>query len=215
MKLFSVFLLFASCHCSWAAADFVNGNFESPELGPGGFNNSSAWSQSGGADAGVWNIFPGYGLFDAEAPEGTQIGFSNNAAMAQQSTRILTQDEVVLYAFAGRRADFFAGSFRMELWAGGTVSNGAVNGGTLLSSVDFDHTLLSPSTFVEIGAAYTPLVNDPLIGQLLSARFVRTAGSQMNMDHVRFFTVPEPTSTAVLALAGLVVGCTKRIRRRA
>ncbi len=70
--------------------------------------------------------------------------------MAQQSARVLTANSETLYAFAGRRSDTNAGSFRMELWAGGSVANGAVIGGTLLSSVDFDHTLLAPNSFIGI-----------------------------------------------------------------
>jgi hypothetical protein len=215
MKLLALVLVLTSFCCSPAIADFINGGFESPLAATGSPALSSAWSQSGGADAGVWNIFPGYSLFNAEAPEGTQIGFSNNASMAQQSSRLLTQAPVTLYAFAGRRADAFAGSYRMELWAGGTVAAGAVTGGTLLSSVDFNHTLIAQSTFIEIQTSYTPTVGDPLIGQLLSARFVRTAGTQMNMDRVSFEAIPEPSSVTVFLLAGLVAACRRGICRAA
>jgi hypothetical protein len=211
MRLLSLTLVLTSFCCTPAVADFINGNFESPSVGAFGTGFSPDWTQSGGADSGVWNI-PHDGNFNAEAPEGTQIGFSNNTSMAQQSSRILTQDPITLYAFAGRRADSFAGSFRMELWAGGTVASGAVTGGTLLSSFDFNHTLLAPSSFVEIQTSYTPTVGDPLIGQLLSARFVRTAGTQMNMDRVSFEAIPEPSSVTVFVFAGLVAACRRGIR---
>jgi hypothetical protein len=215
MRLPTIVLVLTSLCCTPAVADFINGNFESPSVANSATAGSPVWTQSGSSDSGVWNIVPGYVLFNAEAPEGTQIGYSNNPSMAQQSSRLLTQDPVTLYAFAGRRADAFAGSYRMELWAGGTVASGAVTGGTLLSSFDFNHTLLAPSSFVEIQTSYTPTVGDPLIGQLLSARFVRTAGTQMNMDRVSFEAIPEPSSVTVFALAGLVAACRRGIRRAA
>ena len=213
MKLTSIFLLLTGFLSVPVSADFINGNFENPPIGSGTFNLVlPGWSQSGGAAAGVWNIPADFSQFDAEAPEGTQIGYSNNVSMAQQSSRILTQDAVTLYAFAGRRGDANAGSFTMELWAGGTVVNGVVSGGSLLSSVDFDHTQISASSFLEIQTGYTPTIGDPLIGQLLSARFERTAGLQMNMDRVSFSPVPEASSAMVMLLMGLVVGCKRRMR---
>jgi hypothetical protein len=211
MRLLSLFLLMTSFPCAPAFADFVNGGFEQPAISEGSFTEIAfGWSNGG-----VWNIYPGYGFFDAEAPEGTQIGFSNNNAMAQQTARVLTQDSITLQAIAGRRSDSFAGSFRMELWAGGTVVTGNISGGTLLSFVEFDHTLIAPSSFLDIETTYTPSPGDPLIGQLLSARFLKTSGIQMNMDHVRFSTVavPEPSSIFLASLIGLAVGFPNRHRR--
>ncbi|MEQ1905760.1 MAG: hypothetical protein ABL888_16350 [Pirellulaceae bacterium] len=215
MRLNAIFLLLTGFLTAPASAlDIVNGNFENPPIGTGTFNLVlPGWSQSlDGQAAGVWNIPADFSQFDAEAPEGTQIGYSNNLSMAQQSSRILTADAVALFAFGGRRNDANAGSFFMELWAGGTVVNGDVSGGTLLSSVNFDHTLIAPSSFLNIQTSYTPILGDPLIGQLLSVRFVRTSGVQMNMDAVRFNAVPEPSSAMAALIVGLVVGCKRRRR---
>ncbi len=183
-----------------ASASVVNGTFETPAFANGGFGDSlPGWTKSG--EAGHWNIFPGYGFFNAEAPQGTQILYCNGSSVAQQTLATLQPGGTSLSVIAARRGDSFAGSFRMELWAAGTVASGSVVGGTLLSSVNFNHTLINPSSFIPLSLVYNATSNDPNLGSFISVRFVRLSG-QMNFDNVQLNAVAGPgqnlTGTLVL-----------------
>lgn len=191
-----------------ASAQFINAGFENPVQSDGTFGNTlPGWTATGG-NAGAWNIFPSYSFFRSEAPEGTQIAYVNGTSLAQQSAVTLAAGETTLSVMAGRRSDTFAASFDMELWAGGTVAAGVVTGGTLLGTASFIHTSIAPSSFTPLSVTYNASVNDPLIGQKITARFVRVGGSQMNFDDVRLNVVPEPATMSVL-----VIGLVAALRR--
>jgi hypothetical protein len=199
---------FAVTLYSSATAQIINGGFENPAYGNGGFSEGlPGWTRNG--EAGHWNIFAGYNLFNAEAPEGTQILYSNATSVSQQTAETLKVGETVLSTMAGRRSDSFAGSFDMELWAGGTAVSGFVNGGTLLASTKFNHLNVAPGSFTPLQIKYNATANDASLGQLLSVRFVRTGGIQMNLDNVVLNPVPEPATMAALAL-----GLAATLRRR-
>ncbi len=193
-----------------ASAWVVNGTFETPAYGPGEFTDGlPGWTKNG--EAGHWNIFQGYGFFDAEAPEGTQIFYGNGTSIAQQTLATLQAGDTSLSVMAGRRADAFAAGFRMELWAAGTVATGSVTGGTLLSSVDFDPVSIPLSSFTPLSLTYTATSNDANLGNLLSVRFVKTSGAQMNFDNVQLTPVPEPATMLALA-AGLGIMARRRAK---
>jgi len=211
MKLCAL-LIVASAVAS-AHSYLVNPSFELPAI-PDGNTAAGANGWSGNVTQwGVWNIFPGYAYFSSEAPDGTQILYSNSGTVAQQSSLALQEGIVKLSAMGGRRQDVFAGSFQMQLWAGGSVSNGAVTGGFLLASADFDHTKLSPSTFAPLHLNFAADSSNPYLGQLLSVRFVTLSG-QMNVDNVRleFEAVPEPATMAAVGLGALAVLRRRRAR---
>ncbi len=204
-------LTFAALLAGNASAWIVNGNFETPAYGNGGFTDGlPGWTKAG--EAGHWNIFPGYGFFNSEAPAGTQIFYGNGTSIAQQTAAELLVGTSTLSVMAGRRADTFAASFRMELYAGGTVDSGNVTGGVLLKAVNFDHTSIAPSSFVPLTLEYTADATDANLGKLLSVRFFKTTGVQMNFDQVQLNPVPEPGTMIALA-AGL--GLLARRRRAA
>jgi hypothetical protein len=200
---------FAVTLYSSATAQIINGGFETPAYGNGGFSDGlPGWTRNG--EAGHWNIFPGLNFFNAEAPQGTQILYCNAASISQQTSSTLNVGETVLSTMAGRRSDTFAASFDMELWAGGTAVSGFVNGGTLLASAKFNHLNVTPGSFTPLQITYNATANDASLGQFLSVRFVRTAGSQTNLDDVRLTAaVPEPATMAALAL-----GLAATLRRR-
>lgn len=179
----SCFLFFAALGSAICQAQIINAGFELPAVANGGFIDATGWTSNGGG--GVWNIFPGYGFFDAEAPEGSQIGFSNSSAMAQQTGYAIKVGSNRIQVLGARRDNDFAGSFAFQLWAGGTVANGTVSGGTMLGSSNYNHTTAAPFSFTPMEVTYTASPGDPHIGSLMSVRFLKTAGQQMNYDEVK------------------------------
>lgn len=193
-----------------AEAEVVNGSFEDPALANAGDFSASGipgWTASGGS-LGVWRL-PHPTFFQAAAPDGIQIGYSNGTAIAQQLPDVLVPGLQLASLLAGRRDDQYAGSFDFEMWAGGTVANGVVTGGTLLDSAHFDHTLYPAATFRPLLLSYEAAVDDPLLGEPLALRMVRTGGAQMNFDRV---ALPEPSGLAATLLPVLLLGALARRR---
>ncbi len=179
-------------------ATLVNASFETPEQVMGGYSVSGIPGWSGGT--GVWYI-PTAGFFQTTAPDGHQIGYSNSNFMAQQSTNVIGAGVNSVTVQAGRRHDGFSGSFKLNIYAGGSVSNGVVTGGTLLASTPFDYNSIPPDSFTLVTATYTAQAGDPVIGQFVTVQFQLTAGAQMDMDDVRIYSPDSqrvaPTSLTV------------------
>lgn len=173
-----------------ASASLINASFEDPPLALGTFSSSGIIGWGGGT--GVWHI-PSTSFFETTAPDGLQIGYSNTTNLAQQSTNVVSLGANTVTVQAGRRHDGFAGSFDMKVWAGGSQTNGVVTGGTLLTTVHFDHTSIPPDSFVLVSATYTADVNDPNLGQFITVQFVKTSGSQINIDDVKIFSADSET----------------------
>lgn len=185
-------------------AAFINGSFEEPaQSGAGAFNNAPipGWSDSNNS-RGVWRL-PSTGFFDAPAPDGLQIGYMNNGSLAQQLADTITEGDNILDFYAGRRDNNFSGSFRVDMYAGGTVNLGVNTGGTLIGTYNFDHTQFAASTFTAAQIVYNAAAADPLLGQQVSVVITRTNGTQANFDDFRFQggAVPEPATLGLLALA--------------
>ncbi len=179
------FLLFgASCAASFG--QITNAGFELPALGNGGVGNGiPGWSDSG-SSFGAWNIYPGYNFFNSEAPEGTQFAYSNGTALAQQTGYVIKLGQNKISFQAARRSDSFAGSFQAQIWAGGTVTNGNPVGGSLLSTTNFDFNSIPAGSFLPLTVSYTANAGDANLGRLITIRFLKTAGTQMNFDEVKF-----------------------------
>lgn len=196
---------------SVANAQFVNASFEDPSLGGPGFttNGINGWStnESFGVAGVYWP-----NSFSAPVPDGNQIGYSNGSPVAQQSTSVLGLGETNLTMYFGRRFDGIDAVGTLELWAGGSVANGVVSGGTLLDSVTVDETTIASGQFQQFDAAYFASAGDPSLGALLSAQITFTSGSQMDFDLAAINSAPEPASMALLGL-GAAALVRRRLRR--
>jgi len=185
-----------------------NPSFESQPLGPGSFFYSptqiDGWTSTatGGADRGVWNTV-------AAGKDGENIFFAYGAnAIAQQLTATLQPNTVYSMDYLiGRTGGLITGT--VELWAGGTVANGVVTGGTLLQS---QAETLSSSSMSARTLTYTSPTSGSTIGQLLTIRLAgapATGSTYVSFDHIRLAAVPEPATLSVLAL-----GVAALMRRR-
>lgn len=197
---------------SISQAFLVNGSFEDPPLNPGAFSSSgiNGWSVATNGASGVWNI-PSSTFITIEAPHGDQIGYTNGTSIAQVSSAVLSVGANTLTGYGIRRGDGFAGSFILRLYAGGTVSNGAVTGGDFLGGAVYDHTTQAPHSAQAISFTYNANGNHPSLGQALVVEIVKTAGSQADFDDIRINGVPEPATFTVLGLG--LAAIAKRRRR--
>lgn len=185
-----------------------NASFENQPLSLGSFFYSptpiDGWTSTatGGADRGVWNT-------SAPGKDGENIVFAYGAnAIAQQLTATLQPNTIYnLDYLIGRTGGTITGT--VELWAGGTVANGVVTGGTLLQS---QAETLNSSSMAARTLTYTSPTSGSTIGQLLTIRLAgapATGSTYVSFDHIRLNAVPEPATLSVLAL-----GVAALVRRR-
>ncbi len=177
----------------------ANPSFEEPALAPGASLNTPIpdWSNTLGASRGVWHsagFVPGTHL--------NQIGqFFQNGAVAQNLGHSILPDTTytVEYLF-GWGGGGLTGV--IELYAGGTVLDGTVVGGTLLA---FDLRPVNPGgnfTMEEFSFNWTSPSSGGPVGQTLSirlGRFDTFSVSSVTFDNIRVSYVPEPTSAIMLA----------------
>lgn len=211
--------LFALSLAALSASAFANSifienhSFEDPTLSSGSFFYSPTpmpgWSSNGigGADRGIWNT-------TAPGKDGANIAFAyRNSAFAQQLGEALQADTIyTLDYLLGRTNGLTTGS--VELWAGGTVADGAVTGGTLLASRT---EVLSSGQMNEFSFSFDSTGAGPSIGQLLSIRMAGTTTlgqSYVSFDNARLTSspVPEPGAMAAAA-AGLGLLAARRRRK--
>lgn len=193
-----------------ASAQLTNASFENPPLNSGQFvNNMPGWSLSLDFNGGVFR--PPSTQFDF-VPEGAQIGFSNGTAFAQQSELTLTEGVTSVRSWVGRRQSGISASVKIQLFAGGVVSNGHVLGGTKIAEALVSIGNVPLRGWVQETASYTALASDPLLGQLLSVRFEKgDTAQQMNVDMVELIQiVPEPTVILGMGIGIVAVLVQKR-----
>lgn len=199
----------------WARPGLVNGSFELPAAAPGGFVNGSINGWSGPTGQVFW-----YGVAAQSALppliDGSQAAFVNNFgtgsgipsshAIAQQLDDVFEPNTFYTFsAFMGWRNDNAESLGTIEIWAGGTVSQGDVIGGTMLVSKSVS---LTKGQFIP--ASVTCLTHQPwdLVGQKLSVRLVgrpkTNTFAQTNFDAAKFYRAQLRTCPGDLNADGLV-----------
>jgi len=200
-----------------------NASFEDPTQGANqftAFGAISLWSSSGPAAGyngiGVWHpASPTY--FSVPVPDGKQIGYIGDGtaagvgqSIAQQTTgTVVAGTTYTLSAYFGNRNDGFTGLASLQLYAGGSVLDGTVTGGTQIASVLVDGTAIAKGHFALFDASFT--AGTAFAGELLSVKIVDaggtgTAGNQIDFDKVRLTTSTVPEAGTLISLVGLVAG---------
>ncbi len=185
----------------------VNAGFEAPALNDGGFTSGGVpgWTSANSTtDYGVYN--PPAAQIPAEAPEGQNVAFLvNQAQMLQTLTTALAAGSYTLTLQVGDSVDFVS-PFEVQLRAGS---------GILAQSS-------SPSpangTFTPVTVNYFATAGDPLLGQPLEIRLLRTGSdrtAQAFFDDVQlnFAAIPEPSTLLLAALATAGLSCRRRALR--
>jgi hypothetical protein len=191
----------------------ANPSFEDQVLPPGSFFFSptpiTGWTATatGGSDRGLWH------LNTIEGRDGNNVAFVGvGNSMAQDLGHAIVPN-------ATYTVEFLFGSIGtssvgvVELYAGGTVSNGLVTGGTLLDSLVVTRELLNTRMTTRSFDWSSPLSGLP-VGENLSIRLAYEAGLSVPLFdnfQVSYAPIPEPASAALL-LAGL--GALLMTRRR-
>jgi hypothetical protein len=202
-----------------------NSSFEDPTKQADQFTQSGAislWSSSAPSvdynGVGVWHaVSPSY--FSTAVPDGKQIGYIGDGtaagfgqSIAQQTTSSVTANtNYTLSAFFGNRLDGFSGVASLQLYAGGTVLDGVVTGGTKVASLLVDQTTITAGTFKSFDATFH--AGSSFAGQMLSVRIVDASGAGVNGNQVDFDRVrltsaaaPVPEAGTLVSLFGLVAG---------
>jgi hypothetical protein len=184
----------------------ANHGFEAPVLAPGELSTLvQDWSESANSIS-TWR--PQADSFDLSTIDGHQIVeivFRNGASIAQQlTTEMVLGQEYRLSALLGEPYTRRREGGSLELWAGGTVAAGKVDGGTMLGSLTIADDQLRPGRFVRFATQIVAPSSGSLAGELLSVRFAANVNTGLAyLDNVQLETVPEPASAA-LAWTGLL-----------
>lgn len=217
------FVSFAAIVGTMACAQIINPSFEADVAGAQNLTAGTpitGWSTNG-TGQGSWDIRGpfGFGVWEPfwtqTAPDGNQIAYINDGAAAQQTGFRVIEGVQTLSVMAGNRADaWVSADFTIQLWAGGTVSNGDVVGGRFLASHLVQMATITPGTFSPFSVSYTAGALDSSLGNLISVRLANFSGHQINVDDVdlQFAPVPEPASMVALTI-GLVALARRRRSR--
>jgi hypothetical protein len=194
----------------------ANPSFEAQVLAPGGFffspTSVTGWTATatGGSDRGVWH------LNTVEGRDGNNVAFVGvGNSMAQDLGHAVVPNSTYTVEFLFGSIAF--GSVGVvELYAGGTVSNGVVTGGAFLDSLVVTRGFLDTSMTTHTFDWSSPLSGLPA-GENLSIRLAYVGGLTVPFFddfQVSYAPIPEPASAALLLL-GLSTLLMARRRSRA
>jgi hypothetical protein len=182
----------------------ANHSFEDEVLPVGTFNRSiQDWTQSFSAHGiGTWS--PGEnGAFDLSTIDGDQIAFLGIGSIAQQlTTPVVLGQRYHLSASLGTVGGPFIAGGTLELWAGGTVTDGDVIGGTILGSLVVSDDQLMPGIFLPFETQIVAPTSGLSGTELLAIRFVSN-GIESDLDNVQLAPIPEPAPLLAIGIAFL------------
>lgn len=191
-----------------------NASFENPgfDLGTGSvtLNEIPHWSlsnSSGSAQTAGVQIFPYNPFFPAPAANGRQALWLSGRTVAQRLTATVIEGSQAVRADGALYSAISAGSWRMKLFAGGFIDNGAVVNGTLIAEALYDETGRPKHTWETVTMEYVAGANDPHLGKFLFISLEETGTGTALIDNLQFDAtpVPEPATLSLLALGGLLV----------
>lgn len=200
-----------------ASVTIENWDFEDPPLSLGAAVYSGTlptvpgWSTTatGGADRGIWNA---PNRFNMPNDYGQVAFIYDGNAFAQQLNLSVASgvDYTVSFLSGWATGQGAPTGGHAELWAGGTVANGVVTGGTMVASLDIDSVGWSGTAGQLVPLSYTWTGTAAHIGEVLTVRFSKSTSGYWSFDKVTMNAVPEPMTLATLSMGALAMNARRR-----
>lgn len=192
----------------------VNGGFEDPALTAGQFTYSNSGGVPGWSGTPRANGFQDFGVWHTgwAGKVGNQVGFLYwNYGLGQDLGVAVAADTVYEFGLLVNRNV----SFSLEMYGGGTLSNGVVTGGVLLGSQYFaaagSNSDLKPVSLVVTTPGSGAGIGDNLIIRIAADV---TSGNYIVFDEAKVTAVPvpEPLTLSVMGLGALALAARRRRR---
>jgi hypothetical protein len=191
---------------AYSEANIINAGFENDVLVDGGYTGTAGWGGSGTGYRQVTNPYPAeetgigeWGTFGGVAPEGSNIAQMGGGGIVQVLTDTLADATIYTLTVEVGRPGFTLlegqtwDSYRVQLFAGGTPSEGEITEGTFLAE-DANSVDIALDTFETITVVFDSTDVDPeLVGQPLQIRLLTgpdPAAEPIYFDNVRLTADP-------------------------